>query len=246
MKSTKIFPNLNSLAKAIGSRFREESQQAAKKNHLYSVALAGGTTALKVYNLLRIPEFAETIPWESVHLFWTDERCVLPESNESNFGTINRALLHSIPIPSANLHRIKGEENPTIEANRYACEIQDHFTLRSNSNYFFDWILLGVGDDGHTASLFPQQDIINSIKLCEVSQHPETGQKRITMTPMAINRSRRITYHVIGSKKAKIISKLASQLPESKKYPAAQIEGDWFLDQEAASKLPLSNLGIKK
>ena len=246
MKSAQIFQNLNALAEAIALRFREESKQAAKENRLYSVALAGGTTALKVYNLLRIPEFAETIPWESVHLFWTDERCVLPESNESNFGKLHRVLLHSIPIPSANLHRIKGEGNPTIEANRYACEIQNHFTLRSNSNYFFDWILLGIGDDGHTASLFPQQDIINSIKLCEVSQHPDTGQKRITMTPMAINRSRRITYHVIGSKKAKIISKLASQLPESKKYPAAQIEGDWFLDQEAASKLSLSDLGIKQ
>jgi 6-phosphogluconolactonase len=240
MKSAQIFQNLNALAEAIALRFREESKQAAKENRLYSVALAGGTTAPKIYNLLGVPEFAEAIPWESVHLFWTDERCVLPESNESNFGKLHRVLLHSIPIPSANLHRIKGEGNPTIEANRYACEIQNHFTLRSNSNYFFDWVLLGVGDDGHTASIFPQQDIINSIKLCEVSQHPDTGQKRITMTPAAINRSRRVTYHIIGEKKSEIAFKLASHLPGNKKYPTSQIPGELFFDKKAASKLKFS------
>ena len=238
MKSTKIFSNPNSLAEAIALRFREESQQAAKKNCLYSVALAGGTTALKVYNLLGIPEFADTIPWKSVHLFWTDERCVLPESKESNFGTIHRAFLHSIPIPDANIHRIKGEENPTVEARRYAREIQDHFALRSNSSYFFDWVFLGLGLDGHTASLFPgQDDLLSTSELCGEARHPETGQRRITLTVSAFQQAANITYHVVGFDKAKIVSELGSQSPASKKYPAAYVEGEWYLDETAASRL---------
>ena len=238
MKPAQIFPNLNALAEAIALRFREESKQAAKKNRLYSVALAGGSTAPKVYKLLGVPEFADAIPWGSVHLFWTDERCVLPENKESNFGTIHRAFLHSIPIPDANIHRIRGEENPTVEANRYACEIQNHFILRNNSNYFFDWVLLGVGADGHTASLFPGQDaLLSTPDLCGVTQHPETGQSRITLTVSAFQQAEHITYHVIGAEKADIVSELDSQSRASKKYPAAHIEGEWYLDQAAAYRV---------
>jgi 6-phosphogluconolactonase len=238
MRSAKIFSNPNSLAEAIALRFREESQQAAKKNRLYSVALAGGTTALKVYSLLGVPEFVDTIPWESVHLFWTDERCVLPESNESNFGTIHRAFLHSIPIPDTNIHRMKGEENPIVEASRYACEIQNHFALRRNSSYFFDWVFLGLGLDGHTASLFPgQDDLLSTSELCGEAQHPETGQRRITLTVSAFQQAANITYHVVGVDKAEIVSELVSQSPASKKYPAAYVEGEWYLDETAASRL---------
>ena len=238
MKSLQIFPGPDALAEAIAMRFREESKQATKENRLYSVVLAGGATALKAYKLLAVPEFSNTIPWESVHLFWTDERCVSPENNQSNFGTIHRAFLHSIPIPGANIHRIKGEEDPNLEANRYSSEIQSHFSLRNNSKHFFDWVLLGLGIDGHTASLFSGQDALLSTRdLCGVARHPETGQNRITLTGSALEKAAHITYHVIGTEKAKIVSEVVSQSTESKKYPAAHIEGEWFLDKEAASRL---------
>jgi len=238
MKSVQIFPTPDALAETIALRFRDESKKAARENRLYSVAFSGGSTAPKIYYLLGVPGIIDEIPWESVHLFWTDERCVLPESNQSNFGTIHRAFLHSIPIPGTNIHRIKGEEDPNLEANRYASEIQSHFALRNNSKYFFDWVLLGLGIDGHTASLFSEQDALLSTRdLCGVAQHPETGQNRITLTKSALQQSAHITYHVIGIEKAEIVSELGSQSSESKKYPAAHIEGEWFLDKGAASRL---------
>jgi 6-phosphogluconolactonase len=238
MNSLKIFPNLDALANAIASRFSEEAKQAANQNRLYSVVLTGGNTAAKVYRLLAAPGFIDEIPWESVHLFWTDERCVAPESNESNYGTAHRAFLNGLSIPDKNIHRIHGEDNPASEANRYACEIQNHLTLKNNSKNCFDWVLMGLGMDGHTASLFPGQEaLLNPQGFCDVAQHPETKQKRITLTAPILQRAKHITYHVVGSEKAEVISELISESSESQKYPAARIHGEWYLDEAAASCL---------
>jgi 6-phosphogluconolactonase len=238
MNSVKIFHGLGALANAIASRFREEAKQAANQNRLYSVVLTGGNTAAKVYRLLATPGFRDTIPWESVHLFWTDERCVAPESNESNFGAAHRVFLNGLSIPDENIHRIRGEDNPAAEANRYACEIQKHMTLKNNSKYYFDWVLMGLGVDGHTASLFPGQEaLLNPQGFCDVAQHPETKQKRITLTAPMLQRAKQITYHVVGFEKAEVISELIYESSESQKYPAARIPGEWYLDEAAASCL---------
>ena len=238
MNTVRIFSDLSDLAEAIALRFYEEAKQATRQNRLYSIVLTGGVTASKVYRLFGASGFGNKIPWESVHLFWTDERCVAPESNESNFGTTQRSFLNGISIPDENIHRIHGEDNPAIEANRYACEIQNHIALKNNSKYCFDWVLMGLGLDGHTASLFPKQGaLINPQGFCDIAQHPETNQKRITLTVPLFQYAKHITYHVVGSEKAKIISELISQSPESKKYPAAQIHGEWYLDEAAASCL---------
>ena len=106
-----------------------------------------------------------------------------------------------------------------------------------SKHVFFDRVFLGVGPDGHTASLFPGHDLMNSPKLCGVAQHPETGQNRITMTPSAINKSKRITYHVIGERKTGIVYKLVSDPAARNIYPASQILGELFLDRAAASNL---------
>jgi len=238
MNSIKIFSDRDTLAKAIASRFRDEAKQAASQNQLYSAVLTGGVTASKVYHLLGAPEFKDKIPWESVHLFWTDERCVPPESNESNFGSTQRSLLNSISIPDENIHRIHGEDDPNTEANRYAFEIQNHIALKNNSKFCFDWVLMGLGMDGHTASLFPGQEALcNPQGFCDVAQHPETNQKRITLTVPVFQYAKHITYHVVGSEKAEVISQLISESTESKIYPAAQIPGEWYLDEVAASCL---------
>ena len=238
MKSTEIFPSINALAEAIAFRFREEANKAARENRLYSVVLTGGTTAPKVYYLLGSPGFVDTIPWDTVHLFWTDERCVLPENSESNFGTIHRAFLHSIPIPDANIHRIRGEANPKDEANRYSLEIRKHQALRKNSEFLFDWVLLGLGLDGHIASLFPDQDgLLSTTDLCSVARHPETGQSRITLTASTLRQTANITFHVIGKETSEIVSILNSQSTARKKYPADYVEGEWYLDKAAASGL---------
>ena len=238
MNSVRVFPDSDYLAEAMALRFREEAKQAARKNRIYSLVLTGGATAAKVYRLFAVPRFGDEIPWESVHLFWTDERCVSPESDESNFGAAHRVFLHAVSIPDENIHRIRGEEDPVIEAKRYACEIQSHLALRTNPTHCFDWALMGLGLDGHTASIFPGKEIfLSTSKLCGVSQHPQTSQNRITLTASAFQKAACITYHVIGSDKARIVSELVSKSPESKKFPAAYISGEWYLDQAAASNL---------
>ena len=238
MNFLRKFRDLDHLTEAIVSRFREEAKQAASENQVYSVVLTGGNTAAKIYSLFAEPGFKDEIPWEFVHLFWTDERCVPRESNESNFGTAHRAFLNGLSIPDENIHRIHGENDPAIEADRYACEIQSHLKLRNNSKYCFDWVLMGLGMDGHTASLFPGQEaLLNPQGFCDVAEHPETKQKRITLTAPMLQRAKHITYHVVGSEKAEVISELISESSESQKYPAARIHGEWYLDKAAASSL---------
>jgi 6-phosphogluconolactonase len=184
------------------------------------------------------PSWVNKIPWKVVHIFWADERCVLPESQESNYQIISRVFLNHVPIPAENVHRIKGEEEPESESIRYEREIKDHMILRNDPDIFFDWVLLGLGIDGHTASLFSgQEKLFKTSNLCGVARHPETNQARITLTPFAIQRSAYVTYHVIGKKKAEIVSALVSKFNKNNKYPAGNISGEWFLDQAAASKL---------
>ncbi|SVD38069.1 uncharacterized protein METZ01_LOCUS390923, partial [marine metagenome] len=193
-----------------------------------------------LYGKLAEPKWRDRIPWKSVHIFFADERCVPPENEESNYGICCRVLLDHIAIPNSNIHRIRGEEDPVSESTRYAKEIQDHMIFRKGQGNFFDWVFLGVGTDGHTASLFPGQNIINSPKLCEVARHPDTGQLRITMTPAAIKLSSRITYHCIGEEKSEIVFKLASDPSATNLYPASRIQGEWFLDRSASAKFNFS------
>jgi 6-phosphogluconolactonase len=238
MQSVNVFSDSEEMAEEIARRWQRGSKVATKVKRVFSVILSGGATPLKVYKKVASPLWVNKIRWDAVHIFWTDERCVPLESEESNYQTICRAFLNHVPIPKKNVHRIKGEEEPEMESIRYAQEIKDHMALRNGQNTFFDWALLGLGIDGHTASLFPgQEEFLRTSNLCEVARHPETNQTRITLTPSAIKRSACITYHVIGPDKAEIISELVSKSPASKKYPAAHVSGEWYLDKPAASGL---------
>jgi 6-phosphogluconolactonase len=233
-----IFPDSDRLAEALALRLKEKAEQAANENRLYSIVLSGGATATTLYRWFAAPDFGDQIPWKSVHLFWADERCVPPESEESNFGTAYQAFIQSIAIPDENIHRIRGEADPVTESNRYDKEVLEYLSLRNIKDHSFDCVLLGLGADGHTASLFPgQENLIQTPNLSEVVCHPETGQKRITLTPSAIRRSNGIAYHVIGQQKAGIVSELILKSEESKKYPAAHIRGEWYLDDASASGL---------
>jgi 6-phosphogluconolactonase len=237
MKPVSIFLDPESMAREMASSWCTQAQQAKKKQCVFTVVLSGGSTAKALYPMLADPQWGNSIPWESVHIFFADERCVSPDNEESNCKMVYDHLLDHISIPEENIHRIKGEDNPEKESLRYANEIQSHLALRKGNTNFFDWVLLGVGTDGHTASLFPGQNIINSKKLCEVARHPKTGQPRITMTPAAINLSSRITFHCIGKGKSEIVFKLASDPSAINIYPSLRIQGEWFLDKESASKI---------
>jgi 6-phosphogluconolactonase len=238
MKSVRVFPDLESMAEEITSIWRDQIQQAEKTDNVFSVVLSGGATASLIYRNLANLKSLESIYWERVHIFWADERCVSPNHKESNYLNTQHTFLSEIQIPEKNIHRIRGEKEPSGESFRYEKEIINHQALRKGGRNLFDWILLGVGTDGHTASLFPRQgSLLDTQNLCAFVEHPVTRQKRITLTPYALNLSRRITYHVIGSAKAAVVSDLVSENSKNQRFPTDYIEGEWFLDNAAASKI---------
>jgi 6-phosphogluconolactonase len=226
MKSLRVFSDSVAMAEEMARCWCELARQATNNQHVFTVVLSGGSTAPLLYGKLAEPEWRNNIPWKAVHIFFADERCVAPNNEESNYKIIYDHLLSQIPIPKENVHRIRGEENPEKEAIRYTKVIQNHLALRN----------------GHTASLFPGQDIINSTKLCKATQNPDTMQNRITITLAALNKSARITYHVIGEKKSEIVVKLVSKPSSSNIYPVSQIQGELFLDRQAASKIDISRM----
>jgi 6-phosphogluconolactonase len=240
MAAFRVFLDSESMAEEISTSWHDHIRHAIKTDDVFSVVLSGGNTASLVYRNLANLKSLESKYWERVHIFWADERCVSPEHEESNYLNIQRTFLNDIQIPKKNIHRIRGEEEPFNESLRYEKEIINHLALRKDKRNLFDWVLLGIGSDGHTASLFPgQESLLDTQNLCAAVEHPVTGQNRITLTPNALNRSGLITYHVIGSDRAVAVSNLVLEKSDSQEFPTGYIKGEWFLDTAAASKIHL-------
>jgi 6-phosphogluconolactonase len=234
----RIFEDIESLNIALAQEFQAQVDEAASHSRFIHVAVSGGNTPRSFFACLAT-KMKDRISWKYLHLYWVDERCVPPDHAESNYGMTRDTLLQHVPLPATNIHRIQGEEVPERERERYIHEILD--CVPGEHSPRFDWIFLGMGSDGHTASLFPGQEAIwASQKICEVATHPKTGQKRITLTLKAINRSARVTFVVAGEDKAKAFAEVTSPLPEVKKYPAAHVKPvtgriEWYVDKQAAT-----------
>lgn len=205
------------------------------------ISLSGGSTPKMLFKLLASAPYAESIQWQNLHFWWGDERCVAPDDVESNYGEANALLFSKVNLPAENIHRILGENDPQEEAERFAKEMADVIPCE-NGTPVFDWILLGVGADGHTASLFPGQTNYADENLSLVASHPESGQIRVSKTAKVLEAAKRISYLVLGSGKVDIVHEIhttpASELP----YPAAKIqsktgETEWYLDLDAAAKI---------
>jgi 6-phosphogluconolactonase len=212
-----------------------DKKTSEKKN--FYLALSGGSTPQLLFKELK-KNYAKSIDWQFVHIYWGDERCVAPESEESNYGIANKLLLRYLDIPGENIHRIKGEEKPKVEARRYSGEIM--MTVPSKNNLpKFDLIILGLGTDGHTASIFPNQiKLLESENYCEVASQPETKQKRITITGKIISNAENIYFLVTGRNKSEIVSEIIKNSKNSKKYPASHVHStwgklNWYLDEAA-------------
>ncbi len=237
-KSILIIKDADELAEAFCSGL--EKIIASYNNHGFNIALSGGSTPLKIFKILS-SEYKVKINWKIVRLFWGDERCVPPESNESNYGTAKKLLIDKINIPEQNIFRVKGEDNPGNEAIRYSEIIKENVKTENNLPAF-DLTILGVGEDGHTASIFPDQMyLLKSDNICETAVHPGTKQKRITITGKVINNSKRIFILVNGKNKAEIIKRILGN-KNSRSLPAQNIEAKngtlhWYLDQNAAKLL---------
>lgn len=232
MQNIRVFSSLENLSETFTQFVLEICESKPGAIH---IALSGGSTPKFVFDYWS-QRAADTLPWERIHLYWGDERCVAPSDDMSNYKMTYDHLIAHITIPQENIHRVYGENNPQEEAERYAAELPERFDL----------ILLGMGDDGHTASIFPHQmDLWYSTNSCVVATHPDTGMERISFTGKVINAAQQIAFLVTGKAKADKVEQILYQLEKSKSlYPAALVqprEGNllWFLDTEAASLLSL-------
>jgi 6-phosphogluconolactonase len=240
-KIVKIFSSPYELARAFAERMIHMITESAINENPFTIALSGGSTPGILFALLS-DKFAGSVPWQVVRIFWGDERCVPADDDESNYGMAMKNLFSKIEIPSSNIHRIIGEADPKAEAERYSEEIVKN-TRKRDGKPLFDLIMLGLGEDGHTASIFPgHTELFDSEKICEVAFHPVTLQKRITLTGRVLNNADEVTFLVTGRNKAGVVEKMFKKSASALNYPASHIVPvygrlNWYLDQEAASLL---------
>jgi 6-phosphogluconolactonase len=245
-KEIKIFRNAFNLSNALAEELFLKSKEYSRNKKNFNIALSGGNTPITFFQILHL-KYAQKINWRNIQFYWSDERCVPPDDAESNFGRAKIFLFDKIKIPDGNIHRIKGEEAPYGEASRYSDELLSNLPLINNLPSL-DLILLGLGEDGHTASIFPGQNyILNSLKICTVSVHPETGQRRITLTRKIINNAKQIAFIATGNEKARIVHKILQRKKDYRKFPASHIEPvngklEWLLDVNSSSILEYKNL----
>jgi 6-phosphogluconolactonase len=235
----KIFLKPKKVARKVAREINKLIQESNRKR--FDIALSGGSTPKKLFRAL-VKKHHDTIPWERVHFWWVDERCVSSESEESNFRLANENLLQKIPIPARNIHRIHGEDIPEAEAKRYSDELMMHLEKRVNVPVF-DLILLGLGEDGHTASIFPGQlELFQIDNFCAATEHPDTGQKRITLTGKVINHAKNVFFMVTGESKAVRVSEIMNNEEVAKNHPASHVDPvhgslTWFIDEPAATQI---------
>jgi 6-phosphogluconolactonase len=236
-RSCKIYETPQDLAEAFAIELISRIKKAKKDNSTLTIAISGGSTPKLLLSVLA-EKYKTAVDWGMVKLFWVDERCVPPDDAESNFGMTDKILLSKVLIPAGNIFRIRGEDDPVKEASRYSAVITGNTGNKNNIPYF-DIVILGMGDDGHTASIFPGNDkLLYNNSICETAVHPVSGQWRITITGKVINNAKAIFILVTGEKKSDIVRRIFSNSEDTKIFPAGHInsvEGitSWLLDKDA-------------
>jgi 6-phosphogluconolactonase len=239
----RIHADANTLIDAVAKRWLEIANEAINARGKFHVALSGGSTPRSLYRLLALPQFAERIPWDRVHIYFGDERTVPPDHNDSNFRMAKEALLDHVAIPLAHIHRIKGElEDPHDAAGEYTRELTSNLPLSAQGVVQFDLLLLGVGSDGHIASLFPATPVLHErARLVEAVRVEKLDSWRITLTLPVIDHARHVLILVSGDAKAPIIRDVFATR-RTPPYPVQLINPqgmlEWHLDQAAAALLP--------
>lgn len=240
----KVFANAADLISAAADEFRALAAQAVRERDRFLVGLSGGTTPQGLYeNLATSPE-RDKMPWNAVHLFWGDERHVPPDHAQSNYRMVHDALLSNVKIPTANVHRIHSEISSAEKAaSDYEDHLRDFFKIRDAEFPVFDLMLLGLGKDGHTASLFPGTAAVRESERWVTA--PWVGDlmaHRITLTLPVINNARKIIFLVSGTDKAEVVQKIISPVQVKDRLPAQRVEAIngsviWYLDRAAATRL---------
>ncbi|MEX2160867.1 MAG: 6-phosphogluconolactonase [Anaerolineales bacterium] len=238
MTQLHVFASPAELAEGCAAFIATAAEKAVAKRGQFNIALSGGSTPAATYRKLSGPDGAH-VDWQHTHIFWVDERCVPAEHADSNYGMAKRTLLDRVSIPGANIHRMRGELPPAEGALAYRQELADQFGKDGIPS--FDLILLGLGEDGHTASLFPGSSALGAgDELIVANFLPKMEAWRLTMTFPLINAAQHIVFLVSGENKSKIVKDVVEGT--NTRLPAAAVRPrtgnpDWFLDQAAAQFL---------
>lgn len=233
----KIYRDKQEVAEKFSAYFVEK----ANTGKPFHVALSGGSTPKIVFDVLAA-RFSDKVDWSKVHFYWGDERCVPPTDDESNYKMTVEHLFSKIEVPEANIHRIRGEKEPKTEAICYANLLEINLESVEGTPQF-DLVILGMGDDGHTASIFPHQiNLWNVEDHCVVATHPESGQNRVSINGKVINTAKEVAFLVTGASKAEKVKAVVKKTEGSKAYPATLVDPKsgnlvWFLDEDAAAEL---------
>ena len=238
LNNIRTFPGEVALAEAAAGYITDLAKYCVATHGRFSIALSGGKTPESTYTLLSRPPFAAQMPWEHTFIFWGDERCVPPGNQQNNAHMAMKALLDKVPVPSGNIFPVRTDLAPEMAASEYDCSIKNFFR---NELPCFDLILLGLGGNGHTASLFPETEVLkDDTHLVKEVYIAEQNMFRITMTAKFINQAKNIVFLVAGAGKAGILNTVLTAPWQPDKYPAQLIQpanGNlyWFTDEDAAS-----------
>jgi 6-phosphogluconolactonase len=230
MSIIKTFTNPEATADALSRYIKQKIDGAPESFYL---AVSGGSTPKMLFQSL--VKIKNEIPWQKIQLYWVDERCVPPTDKESNFRMTAEFMLNKVPLLINNIHSIKGDLKPEEALMHYIEEIK--LVPERNGYPQFDLIVLGMGDDGHTASIFPpEKKLIDIDNPVAIGTNPYNGQKRITLTGKTINNASEVIFHVTGKSKAKVLNEIVFKKNNYAKYPASYIDNGgktyWFVDEE--------------
>lgn len=241
--SVTVHVDRNALMRSAAERVISVAGEAIEARGRFVWALAGGSTPAALYRLLASPGWAERVAWSRVHFFWGDERCVPPDHAESNYRMAREALLDAVAPAPSHVHRLEGELPAAVAAERYEAELARCLELEAGVPAF-DLILLGMGADGHTASLFPDTPALSE-QARWVAANPVSALAtvRLTFTLPLINAGRSVLFLVAGADKAERLEQVLSQSP-GPALPARLVrprgmQPDWLVDAEAGSRLGL-------
>jgi len=241
-----VEPDAAALASRAAHYFVEMVSEAVAARGRARIAISGGSTPKAAFQLLADPNqpWRARMPWDSLDLFWVDERTVPPDAPDSNYRMTREALLDHVPLRPEQIHRMEGELSPQVAAARYESELRSSFRLEGAESPRFDLISLGMGDDGHTASLFPRTEAIHAMsQLVVANQVPQKDTWRITLTWPVINHASSVFFLIAGADKAEILREVLTgprdpdRLPSQLIWPASGIL-TLILDKAAAAQLP--------
>lgn len=243
-----VLPDLEGLSQAAARKFVEIAKATIDRGNTFNVVLAGGSTPKKMYELLsdKNGPFRSALDWQRIEFFWGDERCVLPDNALSNFRMADESLLMRLGIPAAKIHRFKSELLAPDAAADYESLLRMIFNTPAGTFPRFDLILLGMGEDGHTASLFPNSDALHTNwNLVSAPFVEKFKSHRLTITPPVINHAENVMFLVAGADKALALREVLEGEKDPDRFPAQIVDPHsgnlfWFADESAAKLLTIN------